>query len=59
MLLVSALSERMESGCLRDRIAALRLPLRWALWLALLMTVLIFGVYGPGYDKAQFIYMGF
>ena len=45
MLLVSAL--------------ALRLPLRWALWLALLMTVLIFGVYGPGYDKAQFIYMGF
>ena len=59
MLLVSALSERMESGCLRDRIAALRLPLRWALWLALLMTVLFFGVYGPGYDKAQFIYMGF
>ena len=56
---MSALSERMESGCLRDRIAALRLPLRWALWLALLMTVLIFGVYGPGYDKAQFIYMGF
>ena len=49
----------MESGCLRDRIAVLRLPLRWALWLALLMTVLVFGVYGPGYDKAQFIYMGF
>ena len=59
MLLVSGLSERMESGCLRDRIAALKLPLRWALWLALLMTVLVFGVYGPGYDKAQFIYMGF
>lgn len=59
MLLVSVFSERMESGCLRDRIAALRLPLRWALWLALLMTVLVFGVYGPGYDKAQFIYMGF
>lgn len=59
MLLVSVLSERMESGCLRDKIAALKLPLRWALWLGLLMTVLIFGVYGPGYDKAQFIYMGF
>lgn len=59
MLVVSAVSEGMESGCLRDRIAALRLPLRWALWLALLMAVLIFGVYGPGYDKAQFIYMGF
>jgi len=59
MLLVSVLEEGMESGCLRDRIAALRLPLRWALWLGLLMIVLIFGVYGPGYDKAQFIYMGF
>ena len=59
MLLVSVLSERMEAGCLRDRIAALKLPLRWVLWLALFMTVLIFGVYGPGYDKAQFIYMGF
>ena len=59
MLLVSVLSERMESGCLRDKIAALKIPLRWALWLALLMTVLVFGVYGPGYDKAQFIYMGF
>ena len=59
MLLVSVLSERMESGCLRDKIAALKLPLRWALWLGLLMTVLVFGVYGPGYDKAQFIYMGF
>lgn len=59
MLLVSVLSERMESGCLRDRIAALKIPLRWALWLTLLMIVLIFGVYGPGYDKAQFIYMGF
>lgn len=59
MLLVSVLEERMETGCLRDRIAGLRLPLRWALWLGLLMIVLIFGVYGPGYDKAQFIYMGF
>jgi len=59
MLLVSVLSERMESGCLRDKIAAMKIPLRWALWLALLMTVLVFGVYGPGYDKAQFIYMGF
>ena len=59
MLLVSVLTERMETGCLLDRIAALKLPLRWALWLCLLLTVLIFGVYGPGYDKAQFIYMGF
>ena len=59
MLLVSALEERMEDGCLRERIAALPLAACWSLWLVLLLTVLVFGVYGPGYDRAQFIYMGF
>ena len=59
MLLVSLRQERLPGGCLRGRIAALPLPLRWGLWLALLLAVLILGIYGPGYDRAQFIYMGF
>lgn len=57
MLAVSLWQEK--NGSLRAQIAALRLPLRWGLWLALWLAVLIFGVYGPGYDRAQFIYMGF
>ena len=59
MLAVSLRQERLAGNCLRSRIAALPLPLRWALWLTLLLAVLILGVYGPGYDRTQFIYMGF
>ncbi len=35
------------------------LPLRWMVWLALFFAVLIFGLYGVGYDAASFIYQGF
>ena len=48
-----------RDSILRERLAALPLPLRWSLWLLGLLAVLIFGVYGPGYNRAQFIYMGF
>ncbi|MBE5869770.1 MAG: MBOAT family protein [Lachnospiraceae bacterium] len=35
------------------------LAFRWTLILLAIFAVLIFGVYGPGYDAAQFIYGGF
>ncbi|MCD8375662.1 MAG: MBOAT family protein [Oscillospiraceae bacterium] len=35
------------------------LPVRWAVYLAGLFVVLIFGVYGPGYSEIQFIYFQF
>ena len=35
------------------------LPFRWFVWLALFVIVLIYGLYGPGYDAATFIYEGF
>lgn len=56
LLIVSALQEK-ES--VRERIARQNLPFRWLIWLALLMAVLIFGQYGPGYDAASFIYANF
>lgn len=59
LLLVSRWQEKHDGVLLRERLAALPLPLRWGLWLLGLMTVLIFGIYGPGYSRAQFIYMGF
>ena len=34
-------------------------PVRWVLALALLLAVLIFGVYGTGYDPQDFIYFKF
>ena len=59
LLLVSLWQERHDGVLLRERLAALPLPLRWSVWLIGLLAVLIFGVYGPGYSRAQFIYMGF
>ena len=56
LLAVSIIQERQS---LRELISRQRLPLRWALYLLCLFGVLIFGIYGPGYDSAQFIYMNF
>ena len=44
---------------LQGDILALPRPLRWTLVLALLAVVLVFGVYGTGYDPQDFIYFKF
>ncbi|MCD7765579.1 MAG: hypothetical protein LUH53_03550 [Lachnospiraceae bacterium] len=44
---------------IRKTIAGLPLPLRWALYLTAMFTIVIFGVYGIGYDAASFIYGAF
>lgn len=41
------------------RIERAALPLRWAVYLLLILSVVVFGVYGPGYDAASFIYFRF
>lgn len=35
------------------------LPFRWGVWISLFVIVIIYGLYGPGYDASQFIYQGF
>jgi D-alanyl-lipoteichoic acid acyltransferase DltB (MBOAT superfamily) len=35
------------------------LPLRWAFYALLILTAMIFGVYGPGYHPEDFIYVTF
>lgn len=44
---------------LRDRILAENIFVRWTIIFILLFAVLIFGIYGPGYDENQFIYFQF
>ena len=34
-------------------------PVRWAVYAAVMILVIIFGFYGPGYDPADFIYITF
>ena len=46
-------------GSPRQTFFALPRPVRWVLALALLLAVLILGVYGTGYDPQDFIYFKF
>ena len=49
-----------EKGvCVRERIADSNIMFRWAIYYAAFFAILIFGIYGPGYDAESFIYMKF
>lgn len=43
----------------RERIDALPLPVRWGIYLGGIFFVLIFGIYGAGYDASAFVYMNY
>jgi len=43
----------------REKFMALPLPLRWGIWYAIMMSIVIFGAYGSGYDAAGMIYAKF
>lgn len=42
-----------------ERIEKRSLIIRWPIYIFLLVVILIFGIYGPGYSEAQFIYFQF
>ena len=42
-----------------DSVEKMHLFARWPIYLALLFVVLIFGIYGPGFEQSQFIYFQF
>ncbi|MCI6376841.1 MAG: MBOAT family protein [Clostridiales bacterium] len=44
---------------LRDRLAEQNLVFRWLVYLAAIVFILVYGVYGVGYDASQFIYFQF
>lgn len=44
---------------LADNIERRSLIVRWTIYIFLLIATLIFGIYGPGYSEAQFIYFQF
>ena len=53
---VSMLQEKVN---LREQIAGSNLVFRWAIYYLVIFSVIIFGIYGPGYDAASFVYMHF
>lgn len=54
LLIVEIFQERMK---IREWLYGQNLYFRWGLAFGLVFTVLVFGVYGHGYDAAGFIYM--
>lgn len=56
MLAVSLLHRKIE---IRKTIAQFSLPLRWAIYISGLLIILLFGVYGLGYNAQSFIYQTF
>lgn len=50
---------REQGKCVRGTLAKQNLPFRWAFYYIGLLTLIIFGVYGVGFDASQFIYFQF
>ncbi len=49
-----------EQGAeIRQTISQQALVIRWVIYLAAFFAVVLFGIYGPGYDAASFIYQQF
>jgi hypothetical protein len=61
MWCVSMLQIRFQQNgtSIRTELARQSLVFRWIIIFAALFAVIVFGVYGPAYDAAQFIYGGF
>lgn len=57
ILLAVSLLQRKES--IYERIARQKLPIRWAFLTVLVLTVVIYGSYGMGYNARDFIYLQF
>lgn len=43
----------------RDRIAEQNLVVRWIIYFAAIISIIVLGIYGPGYNASSFVYMAF
>lgn len=59
VLVLISLSLIGRKGDVRDMICRQRLLVRWAIYIAFTLSVLIFGMYGPGFNPQSFIYAQF
>lgn len=59
VLLILYVSLASRSVSYREQLAAKPLPIRYLSYFVLIISILIFGAYGVGYDASQFIYSQF
>jgi D-alanyl-lipoteichoic acid acyltransferase DltB (MBOAT superfamily) len=48
-----------RNNSFRDKLNKQNIIVRWSIYLVAIFAILIFGIYGPGYDASQFIYFQF
>lgn len=59
LVLLVVISYMQTKGTVEDKLAGMNIVLRWGILFALILFVVLFGNYGPGYSAAEFIYQGF
>lgn len=59
LILLWCVSMLQEKGSLRERVAGYNIVVRWIILYAVIVALLIFGIYGPGYEASSFMYMGY
>ncbi len=59
IFVVSVIQERHSTTTLREILDKKTVVLRWCLMFAGIVTILVFGIYGPGYNPAEFVYAQF
>ena len=57
LVVVAMLHEKNIS--IREHFSKQQLFFRWVILYVAIFAILVAGIYGPGYDSAQFIYGGF
>jgi hypothetical protein len=48
-----------EQGSVRELLSKQNIVFRWAVIYIAIFSILIFGIYGPGFDASSFVYMQF
>jgi hypothetical protein len=59
VFIISCVQEKHPNESLRVMLDRKPFLVRYVLLLVGIMSLLIFGIYGPGYDPADFVYMQF
>jgi len=59
ILVLWSASMLQERGSVRERLAKSNIVFRWSAYYILFFAIIIFGIYGPGYDALSFVYMNF
>lgn len=59
LLILYLISRQQEKLHIREWISHRKLPIRWTIYITAIIAVVVFGIYGPGFSNAEFIYMQF